>query len=468
MKREGNEVFLFVNLSIDSGYYGVNHGIAYLVPIVRKYSYTASLLHIAADMDEEEFRNSVRSLNPSIIGYSFTSPQMKFLEKYSKAVKDLPGILQIAGGVGATVSPEEVLSRTSVDGLVIGEGEIPLDLLLRTVREHGDIYESKGFCWRVAGELRKNEVPQFITDLDTLEFPDYSLFDHDVTFSVGSHLSVILSRGCPYSCHYCSNPVLRDVYPSQRGYCRVHSVEYGIRLLEHLVKTFPEAEGFGFEDDLLISRKKWFFEFADEYRKRIGLPYRINVRAEDIDDEIVEALQKSGCFLTLLGVETGNEDFRKEILNRHHSNAELIQKAKLLRKAGIKIFSFNIVGFPFEEKQHLRDTVRINKKIKPDDGVCTFFYPLPGTKLYEMCREEGLLCSERDLEMPTNYNTYPLIPTSLGQREACIKTQKELKKYFKRTTIRKIHRRVARNRRKIQSRVKEYFGTQVREKRSPS
>ena len=323
----------------------------------------------------------------------------------------------------------------------MGEGEIPLDLLLRAHREHGNVYETKGFCWRVEGEIQKNEIPQFVSDLDELEFPDYSLFDDDVMSSLGTHLSIILSRGCPYSCNYCSNPVLRGVYPSQRGYCRVHSVEYSMKFLEQLIKEFPKAEGFGFEDDLLISRKKWFFHFADEYRKRIGLPYRMNVRAEDVDEDIVEALEKSGCVLTLLGVESGNERFRKEILNRHHSNSELIQKAKLLRNAGIRVFSFNIVGFPFEERRHLRDTVKLNKKIKPNDGVCTFFYPLPGTKLYEMCEREGLLSNERDLEMPTNYNTYPLIPDSLRQREACIKTQKRLMKYFKRARTRKIRKR---------------------------
>lgn len=438
--REGREVFLFVNLSVDSGYYGVNHGIAYLVPIVRKHSYTAALLHIGVDMGVEEFRKAIRDVNPSIIGYSFTSPQLKFLEKYSRAAKDFPGILQIAGGVGATVSPEEVLSGTSVDGVAIGEGEIPLDLLLTALGEHGDIYETQGFFWRVKGELQRNEIPEFVSDLDKLDFPDYSLFDHDVIFSLGTHLSIIISRGCPYSCNYCSNPVLRGVYPSQRGYCRVHSVEYSMKLLEHLIKEFPKAEGFGFEDDLLISRKEWFFSFSDEYRKRIGLPYRMNVRAEDVDEGIVEALEKSGCVLTLLGVESGNEQFRREILNRRHSNSELIQKAKLLRKAGIRLFSFNIVGFPFETRRHLRDTVKINKRIKADDGVCTFFYPLPGTKLYEICKREGLLGSERGFEMPTNYNTYPLIPDSLRQREACIKTQKKLKKYFKRAAARKFRR----------------------------
>jgi radical SAM superfamily enzyme YgiQ (UPF0313 family) len=362
------------------------------------------------------------------------------VKKYSKAAEDFPGILQIAGGVGATVSPEEVLLGTSVDGLVMGEGEIPLDQLLTAHREGGNIRETPGFCWRAEGELQKNEIPQFVSDLDELDFPDYSLFEDDVVFSVGNHLSVILSRGCPYSCNYCSNPVLRGVYASQRGYCRVHSVEYSMKLLEHLIKEFPKVEGFGFEDDLLISRKKWFFHFADEYRKRIGLPYRMNVRAEDVDEEIAEALKKSGCFLTLLGVETGNEDFRRRILNRHHSNDELIQKGRLLRRAGLKLFSFNIVGFPFEERRHLRDTVKINKKIKPDDGVCTFFYPLPGTTLYEMCKREGLLRSERDLEMPTNYNTYPLIPDSLRQRKACIKTQKKLKRYFKRAAARRVRR----------------------------
>jgi radical SAM superfamily enzyme YgiQ (UPF0313 family) len=461
MNPEGSEVLLFVNLSIDSGYYGVNHGIAYLVPIVRKHSYTPKLLHIGVDMDSEEFTKTIRKLNPSIIAYSFTSPQQKFLEKYSKAAKNLPGVLQIAGGVGATVSQEEVLLSTSLDGLVIGEGEIPLDQLLATRRDRGNIYETQGFLWRVKGELRKNPIPQFISDLDNLQFPDYSLFDPEVVFSVGTHLSVILSRGCPYSCNYCSNPVLRGVYPSQRGYCRVNSVEYSMKFLEHLVRQYPQAEGFGFEDDLLISRKKWFLHFADEYSNRIGLPYRINVRADDVDQEIVEALQKSGCFLALLGVESGNEHFRREILNRHHTNSQLIHKAKMLSIAGIKIFTFNIVGFPFEDTRHLRDTLKLNKKIKPDWGVCTFFYPLPGTKLYDICKKEGFLSAERQLDMPTNYNTYPLIPTSLRQREACIKTQKQLTKYFKRTRIRKIRRRLTRNRRKIQNRLKEYFRTRM-------
>ena len=439
MKKNGRKVFVFVNLSINSGYYGVNHGIAYLIPIVRRHSYQVSVLHLVEDPGPEEFKRQIGRLNPSIIGYSLTSPQARFLQEYSRAARDLSGVLQIAGGVGATVSPEEILLESAVDGVAIGEGEVALDRLLETIERDGALHETKGFFWRKDGNVHRNEIEPFAADLDELELPDYSLFDPAVRYAIGSpHLNVILSRGCPYSCAYCSNPVLRDVYPSQKGYTRFLSVARSMELLEGLLARFPETTGFGFEDDLLIARRNWFLSFASEYGKRIRLPYRINVRAECIDQEMVEALKESGCLFTLIGLEAGNEEFRRVTLNRSYSNSELIQKAKMIQKAGLGVFTFNMVGFPFEKRRHLRDTVRLNKKIRPNDGICTFFYPLPGTKLYQVCKREGLLAHEKLTDLPTNYNTRPLIPPTSRQKEACIKTQRKLTEYFRKRSGRAV------------------------------
>ncbi len=436
LKEKNNKTFLFVNLAVDCGFFGVNHGIAYLVPIVRKNGFNVSVINIVNNISEEEFRKQIESLNPSIVGYSFMSLQVKYLIKYSKAIKNLL-LLQIAGGVGATLEPERVL-KTSVDGFVIGEGEIPLDSLLKTINQEGDIYGTKGFYWNKNNELIKNEIPQYLTDLDQVDFPDYSVFNrkivvYDVIFdihSIQSNINVMLSRGCPYTCPYCSNKAIRSVYPSFKNYFRIPSVEYSINLLENLIKQYPEAKHISFEDDLLTANKGWFLPFAEEYRKKIRLPYRVNVRTECINQDIVNAMKKSGCVTASLGIESGSEELRRKVLKRHPGNAEIIEKSRLIKQAGITLFTYNMIGIPFETKEQMRDTLILNRKIGANFGQSTFFYPFTGTELYEICKTQGLLKNEGLNEISTNYNTKPLIFQTPAQEKETLKAQEKIMDFF--------------------------------------
>ncbi|UCD55171.1 MAG: radical SAM protein, partial [Candidatus Omnitrophota bacterium] len=376
-----NKKFVFINLSINSGYTsGENHGIAHLIPIVRKHSYEPAFLNIRSEITCKEFRNKIDKINPSIVGFSCTSHQFKYLVKYSKELAGRSGILQIAGGPGPTLDPEGLLSKSAVKGVCIGEGEVPIDNLLNNIEGGRDIFNTESFCWRTDGGIKKNSVQQFVHDLSTLDFPDYSLFSRDVVINNGS-LLITLSRGCPYDCYYCSNAALRSLYPSPKGYFRIPSVEHSIELLEGMIKQYPETKFIIFEDDLLIANKAWFEGFATEYRKRINLPYSADVRAEYITPDIIKALKNSGCERVLLGLESGNEDIRNNVLNRKHSNNLIIEKSKMIKDAGFPLFTFNIVGLPFESGKQMEDTFNLNLEIKPNHGVCTFFYPYKGTVL---------------------------------------------------------------------------------------
>ena len=92
-----NKKFVFVNLSIDSGYYTVNMGVAYLIPVVRRNNFDVSVLHLSEEISEEAFKQEIQKLAPSVIGFSFTSPQAKFLKKYSKVIEESFDILQSPG-----------------------------------------------------------------------------------------------------------------------------------------------------------------------------------------------------------------------------------------------------------------------------------------------------------------------------------------------------------------------------------
>ena len=449
--------FLFVNPYINPGYNtGINHGIAYLLPVLKKHSYEVSCLNISHEISSAEFLKAVLDFNPSIIGFSCTSHQIKYVIKYSTALKNRQYILQIAGGVGPTLDAESLFRLSAVTGICIGEGELPLEYLLCRIEEEKDIYETEGFYWRRNGKIIRNKIPSFITDLSILEFPDYSLFARTDSDAYG-YLLVMLSRGCPLNCHHCCNMALAANYPNSKEYARVPSVEYSLKLIKRLLLQYPKTKFITFEDDLLIANKEWFNNFAEELNKKIGLPYRVCVRPELIDPSIIKVLKSSGCEWIYMGLESGNEYLRSHLLNRTYSNNLFIKKAQMIKKAKIKLYTFNIMGFPFETKEQMLDTLRLNMAVAPHAGICTFFYPYKHTKLYSICQKNNLLKSEEEMLEITNYNTKPAIKMSAVEERHCVYFQKMITCYLTRQRRRMLIKQLPFGMKKVCIVVYEYI-----------
>jgi radical SAM superfamily enzyme YgiQ (UPF0313 family) len=437
-EKEITKRFVFVNPAINIAGSGlvnhglVNHGIAFLAPIIKKYGYKVKVIYINEEISNERFINEIKDFNPSIIGFSITSHQIKYLKKYSDALKDLKHTLLIAGGVHPTLDPDGTLKQTSLMGVCIGEGEIPVENLLRNIKEKKNIFKTKGFYWKDKDKIIKNPVQQFIKDLSTIEFPSHSIFNLDQTRQQTDQLLMVFSRGCPYQCTYCCNKALSEVYLSNKNFFRIPPVEYCIKLLESVIKEYDIINSIWFEDENLIANKEWFLEFAEKYEKRIGLPYDLQGRIESLDREVVAALKNSGCKLLYVGLESGDEKLRLNLLNRKYSNELFIKKAKMVKKAGIKLHTYNIVGFPFESKKQMKETLRLNKIIKPNGGRCMFFYPYKKTKLYKICKENKLLKSEKEMSEMTNIFIGPAIKMTKKQEKACKLYYQKINSYFSR------------------------------------
>ena len=426
-----NNKVVFVNLAIDSGYNGVNHGIATLVPIARDFFYDVECFDIRHEISTDEFVAKIVNTVPSIVGFSTTSHQVQFLIRYSKTLKEESDVLQIAGGVGSTLDWEIVLGESSVVGCCIGEGEKPFTDLLALHAGQMKFEEVEGFYWKIEEQVVRNKIPNVIENLSTLAFPDYSIFTRDVVVQDGV-LSLMLTRGCPFNCNYCCNKALGSIYPNRRGYFRLPPVDYCINLIKEIVRKYPETALIGFEDDLLIANYSWFLEFALRYKEEVGLPYRMAVRAESVSGEIVKAMKESGCVEASLGLESGNETVRRKTLNRKYTNAMLLEKCRLIKESGIPLFTFNIVGFPMETIEQMEETFAVNKRVGPGSGVCTFFHPYRNTTLYEICEKNGLLKTEDGSITNTNYNTRPGIRMNPELEKTCIAIKLKMTKYFAR------------------------------------
>jgi radical SAM superfamily enzyme YgiQ (UPF0313 family) len=463
--HEPNGLFLFVNPPTGARTIGVNHGIAALAPIPRRHGYRVECLNLIEEATDAAMIAEIERRRPSVVAFSATSHQFDSMRRYSLLLRRrFPELLQIAGGVHASLDPEGTLSKTGLHGVCMGEGEVPLEALLERLRAGRPIDDTPGFAWKVGDQISKNVVPPIVEDLSTFEFPDYSLFDSAFVVRVLDednlgrslvieqedsvrYIEIMLSRGCPYNCHYCLNAALAKVASSGGKYFRVPTVEYAIRLIESVREQYPDVEHIEFLDDLLIANKKWFEEFARVYKERIGLPYRTNGRFECITPEVVRQLKDSGCQRLMFGLETGSEWMRKHVCNRRHSNELVIEKLALVKNAGIEIMTLNIIGFPFETRGQMLETLMLNMAIGPHFGTTFFFNPYKGTDLHRMCKDANLLYDDAYYEELTNNSVRPFIKLSHASEQDCIRFQWLCSVYFFSQTARyRIERLMRRSR----------------------
>jgi radical SAM superfamily enzyme YgiQ (UPF0313 family) len=101
-----------------------------------------------------------------------------------------------------------------------------------------------------------------------------------------------------------------------------------------------------------------------------------------------------GCQNMQFGIEHGNEEFRKKILNRHYSNEQMLNAFKIVEENHLAYTVNNIIGFPDETRELVFDTINVNRQINPTTMNVYFFTPYRGTRLYEYCLEKGYLSKD--------------------------------------------------------------------------
>jgi len=420
-----------IYLDINTGYSpGLHHGLASLSAAIRQKDHVVAFHHLLNEEPPEVLSDKVLQFNPDIVGFSLTTNQRKYLEKYSRAIYHQSKVLQVAGGVHATIDPVDVLSVDSIQGVCIGEGEQTFPNLLKKLDVGESVLDAAGFWWRTQkGMIKQNPVPPLDPDLSKLPYPDYSIFNvNEINEASSGWMAMMVTRGCPHSCSYCCNHVLSCIYPNKKDYVRVPPVEYAIGMIKNNLSCYPGVKGISFADDLLVWHKEWFKVFAGRYRREVGLPFMCNARPEYLTEDICSALKKAGCILVEIGVESGNEWLRNFLLKRRESNDQIVKAFQLLRHFGIQRFSYNILGFPFETKELMEETLSLNKRIRPEMGAVFYFFPYPGTRLHSICKEFGLL--SKSSEELSGYLERPAINLTHCEIKACKKVYYKLKLYL--------------------------------------
>ena len=133
-------------------------------------------------------------------------------------------------------------------------------------------------------------------------------------------------------------------------------------------------------------------ELSIEYKKHVNLPFIIEATINTSSENKIKYLSEMGCVSVGLGVESGSERIRKEIIKKPpFSNEQAIDVIKCYRKNGISVTAYNIIGFPSETEEEIWETINLNYKSKPSFSTVSFFQPWEGTALKKTSLEDGSL-----------------------------------------------------------------------------
>lgn len=394
---------LFVN-HISNGP-AFNSGIAAVSAFVKKHAPGTEtfLANISDQKGTDDLAARIAEISPHIIGFSIHTPHWKRISEHISLIRDKGDFLILCGGFHPTLCPEEVISHPGVDLLCRGEGESPMRDLIQCL-EKGKSFDQIPGLWvkKKTGEIIKNPLPapEILDDLpywDREIFIQSGILPHQFSLTYIAGFPLASGRGCPYKCHFCNNASILKLYEKQEGkkqhFVRKRSVDRVMAECRFLMETYG-AKSFEFWDEMFVSDRQWIGEFCQRYTAEINLPFICALRVERADEQTLSLLHTAGCQCIFMGVEVGNEEYRKCMLNRNMSNAAIAQAYENAKKAGLESFAWVMFGLPEETPEMTEETMAFLMQIRPDIIGWSVFHALPGTFLYDYCREKGYLQTE--------------------------------------------------------------------------
>lgn len=348
----------------------------------------------------EDLDKTVNSFQPDLIAMSATEDIFPLGMKLLKHI-DKHNILTIVGGVFPTFAPHKVIRNKEIDIVCVGEGEDAMLELCRRLRAGKNYYDINNLWVKdKGGEITKNPLRE-AADINKNPLPDFTMFE-DARFyrpmagRIYRMLPVETHRGCPFQCSYCNSPAQSRLYKSEGAgvFLRKRSIDKVREELEYYISQYKAEYFYFWADTFFAYTDKEFNAFIEMY-KDIKIPFWCQTRPETITEERIKRLREVGLHRMALGIEHGNEKFRREIINRRVKNEVIVNALDIISHHSLpaSVSVNNIVGFPTETPELAMDTIKLNRKIadKVDTMNCYAFTPFHGTPLRELSVKLGYI-----------------------------------------------------------------------------
>ena len=420
-------------------------GTLYAAALMKKNGHTVSLFDTMFSSNPNEISQAITNQKPDCLviyddGFNYLTKMC--LTNMREAAFTMIRLAKEAGCTVIVSSSDstdqyENYLNAGADYILLGEAEITLKELLEALANQPRAFENiAGLAFTCNDQVIHTGRRDVIRDLDSLPFPAWDLIDiepyrkmwvdHHGYFSI----NMGTTRGCPFKCNWCAKPIYGNRYNSR-------SPKNVVEELKVLKEKF-NYDHVWFCDDIFGLKPGWVNEFANLVQEeKLSFRFKIQSRADLlVQENYIDALARAGCDNAWMGAESGSQKIL-DAMEKGTTIAQIYEATRVLKKHGIKPSFFIQFGYPGETMEDIEMTIRLINKLLPHDIGISVSYPLPGTKFFEMVkdqlREKSNWTDSDELKLMFR-NTYP--PEFYKQLHRYV--HKNYRKHIAMGTIKKI------------------------------
>ncbi len=360
----------------------------YLAAALRAEGHEVEILDLLlARTSSEKIERRMALFRPELVGITSVTLNHHIASFVAEVVRKCDEGVPIAMG-GPHVSFEiegSFRDLPALDFIGIGEGERTMVELARALEGRMDLRDVLGLAMRDGERVLRTGRRAPVDELDRLPTPARDLAPLARYLAFDAHASVVTSRGCPFSCAFCSAPA----WTGRRVRYRDPSL---------CVDEIEELGRLGFsditiEDEAFTLKRKHFLAICGELiRRDTGIRWNAFSRVDTITSETVETMARAGCQAICFGVESGSQEILDRVKKR--SNLKKVRDAmRMTEAAGISAIASFIIGLPGETEETLRQTADFARQLHEEFGALYGFHvlaPFPGSEVRERAAEYGL------------------------------------------------------------------------------
>jgi radical SAM superfamily enzyme YgiQ (UPF0313 family) len=363
---------------LDADFFQIPYGLLSLAAQARAKGHTVKILNLSG-YSWEATESTLRRIEADVVGLSCWTANRRGVKLVSECVKrHHPNTHVTVGGPHATPLPRQVLAHySSVDSVVVGEGEVTFLELLSRIEHHLPLADLAGAYVRDGTRITAGSPRTSIEDLNALASPHASFATH----------ILMTSRGCPWACTFCGAETSWG-----RGF-RPFAVDRVLDDIEAALGQVPVKQLL-IKDDTFTTNRPRVLELCRRIRERgLSFLWSCDTRVDVISEELVKEMRLAGCERMSLGVESGSPAILKAI-NKKISVEQIERSAALLRRYGIKARFYMMLGNRGETEETFRETLTFLERARPDQYLFSCLSIYPGTQDYEEAVGRGWLDAE--------------------------------------------------------------------------
>jgi radical SAM superfamily enzyme YgiQ (UPF0313 family) len=396
-------------------------GLAYIAKVLREENHQIEVMDLCFSQEVSvDLHNTLHRFRPDLTGISLrnldnlTYPtSISYLKEVEEVVgicRQLPSSRLVIGGSGYSLAPQELLQHLNVDFGIVGEGE---EIFLQLVRslEKGDPISPSPYLL-----IKEKPFPPLIEEARVfpIQSPDRSLFETHRYLEEGGMGNIQTKRGCPFSCIYCTYPLLEGKK------IRLRKTEEVVEEIQHLVEE--GVDYIYFVDDIFNYPPSYAEALCREMvRRKFEVKWSTFVNPGFLNETLLQWMKEAGCVGIEFGTDSGSprmlENYRKSF-----TQEDIIQSSKICSKLMVNHCHYLLFGGPGEDEETIEESFHLMDQLDPTAIIAMLGIRIyPGTEMERISLSQGILHQDSNLIYPHFY-----ISPTLGERLSEIIQEKAL------------------------------------------